>query len=209
MRTTALVLVGGLASRMQGKAKCLLPLGDGRPILEHLVDALTRSGIDIVVLGQLPIEETAAWEGSEVLFLPDAEPHAGTGRAISGAAKFLNHRRAEQILVCYGDTFLPGFNYASACFPETLTIGYDRGGNVYIDDQGAKYSPGPLHLLRRPWIELGATCIRFDQLADVGKFRHFPEWLETRTFQRICIHDGLVLTTGDPANYDVARSWTP
>lgn len=211
MRATALVLAGGRASRMNGKAKCLLPLGDGRSILEHLVEQLAKVHIDVVVLGSLPDDEIAAWGGSEVVFLPDAEQYGGTGHAIAGSASLLNHRRTERLLICYGDTFLPNFDYRSACYPETLTIGRTMKflGNVHVDGEGAKYEPRKDTRVPCPWIELGASCIRYDQLSDVGKFRGFPDWLETQTFRRICIHDGLVLTTGDPGEYEVARSWTP
>lgn len=214
MRATGLILVGGLSTRMNGIPKHQLPLGDGRPILRHLIDALERADIAPVVLGsgQGVYEETGL--PHDVLFFSDAQPNGGTARAVAGVASLLNHRRTEPLLVCYGDTFLPGFDYASACYPETLTIASisNLHGNVAISGRGADY-----HALRAdgsgetplPWIEVGATCIRFDQLGDVGKFRGFPHWLETRTFPRICIHDGLVLTTGTPTEYDVARSWTP
>jgi len=65
MRITALVLAAGAATRF-GSPKQLAPL-DGRPLLQHPLDALAAAGIDdvVVVLGAeaAAIEAAIEWRG--------------------------------------------------------------------------------------------------------------------------------------------------
>jgi len=48
MKPAAVILAGGRSSRMGGGDKCLLPLGD-RPLIDHILDALTRQTGDILI----------------------------------------------------------------------------------------------------------------------------------------------------------------
>ncbi|HKQ11195.1 MAG TPA: molybdenum cofactor guanylyltransferase MobA [Rhizomicrobium sp.] len=48
MRPAAVILAGGRSSRMGGGDKCLLPLGD-RPLIAHILDAVTPQTGDILI----------------------------------------------------------------------------------------------------------------------------------------------------------------
>jgi len=64
-RTVGLVLAAGAGSRFGG-GKVLASIG-GRPVLQHVLDALAAAGIDevIVVLGRdaAAVEAAIAWRG--------------------------------------------------------------------------------------------------------------------------------------------------
>lgn len=48
MKPAAVILAGGRSSRMGGGDKCLLPLG-GKPMIAHILDALTPQSGDILI----------------------------------------------------------------------------------------------------------------------------------------------------------------
>lgn len=48
MRPAAVILAGGRSSRMGGGDKCLLPLG-GKPMIAHILDAVTPQAADILI----------------------------------------------------------------------------------------------------------------------------------------------------------------
>jgi bifunctional UDP-N-acetylglucosamine pyrophosphorylase/glucosamine-1-phosphate N-acetyltransferase len=107
----ALILAAGRGTRLEPltetQAKCMLPLA-GRPILEHLVEALVKEGItDITILvGHLggQIEEhfgSGEGFGAAISYLTQEE-RLGTAHAV-GQASF-----DEDFLVLNGDTILPG-----------------------------------------------------------------------------------------------------
>lgn len=48
MRPAAVILAGGRSSRMGGGDKCLLPMG-GKPLIDHILDRLTRQTGDILI----------------------------------------------------------------------------------------------------------------------------------------------------------------
>jgi molybdopterin-guanine dinucleotide biosynthesis protein A len=48
MKPAAVILAGGRSSRMGGGDKCLLPLGD-RPLIAHILDAITPQSGDILI----------------------------------------------------------------------------------------------------------------------------------------------------------------
>jgi molybdenum cofactor cytidylyltransferase len=73
--TTAIVLAAGSGTRFGG-GKLLASLG-GRPILQHVLDALAEAGLDdvIVVLGDeaATIEPAIAWRGERRVLNPDPD----------------------------------------------------------------------------------------------------------------------------------------
>jgi len=203
----ALILAGGENSRADsyrnGAPKCILPLGDGRSILNHLVDALLLHDIHPIVLGV----EAAQVSGIDLDVLSDPK-EPGIIAALTGAAKYLNHRRDTRILVCYGDTFLPWFPYIDACVPGTLTVAgsYPNRGNVAMGVEGARYGRD---LASKDWIEAGATCLSPQMLAEVSRFDSWPEYLAFRPWGRVCFHHGRVINVGDRHSYEEAKQWQP
>ena len=73
MRLAAVVLAAGASTRF-GSPKALAHL-DGRPILEHVLDAIREAGIDetVVVLGHSAdeIEDTIDWLDEQIVRNPD------------------------------------------------------------------------------------------------------------------------------------------
>ena len=197
----ALILAGGANSRADsyrgGKPKCSLPLGDGKPIIDHLIDALRRHDIWPVILGQYFHDE------ADTL----ADSGEGIIAALSGARKYLNHRRDTRILVCYGDTFLPWFPYIDACVPGTLTVaGVPKGaGNVWFGPEGAAYDA----MGSGDFLEAGATCLSPEELGSISDFDTWPEFLNWTPWRRVCFHSGRVLNVGDAESYEEAKRWAP
>lgn len=201
----ALILAGGANSRADayrnGGPKCMLPLGDGTSIICHLIDALKLQGIHPVILGTDP----RAWDDEDVLSDPK-EP--GIIAALTSARKYLNHRRDTRILVCYGDTFLPWFQYIDACVPGTMTVARSETmqGNVDFRAAGARYWA---RAGGEPWLDAGATCLSQEMLAEVSEFDTWPEYLACKPWTRVCFHTGQVLNVGDAESYEVAKLWVP
>jgi len=199
----ALILAGGANSRADsyrnGLPKCMLPLGDGKPIIFHLIDALKLQDIHPVILGT-PFEDED--------YLMDPTRPCDIVTALAGAAKYLNHRRDTRILVCYGDTFLPWFPYIDACVPGTLTVAnaVQSRGNVDFFPDGAHYMAD---MPDGDWLEAGATCLDPETLATVGNYASWPAFLARSPWTRVCFHYGRVVNVGDAASYEWAKQWRP
>lgn len=101
--TQVVILAAGKGKRMGGeKPKVLYEVG-GKPIIEHLVDSVTASGITsrpMVVIGY-GTEIIKKYLGTRCNYVLQAE-QLGTAHAVSCAKDFLEGR-AENILVLYGD----------------------------------------------------------------------------------------------------------
>jgi molybdenum cofactor cytidylyltransferase len=100
----AIVLAAGAGTRF-GSAKQLAPL-NGRPLLQHPLDALASAGIDdvVVVLGEdaAAIEAAIAWRGER----RRVNPRPGDGLASSlrvGLDAAAEDPAAEAVLVVLGD----------------------------------------------------------------------------------------------------------
>ena len=189
----AVVLAGGLATRMLPRTaetpKILLEVA-GRPFLSHLLDRLTASGFDHVVLavGHLagPIREVAKAEsaarGLRITLSEDGPRLLGTGGALRRALPVLE----ETVLVTYGDSYLP-FDYlgplthlrahasgrgAMAVFanydslePSNVTVG---GGRVRRYDKSR--APGEPLL---DHIDYGATALRRSEIESLPQGEPF------------------------------------
>jgi NDP-sugar pyrophosphorylase family protein len=128
----AVVLCGGRATRLGDLAtttpKVLLPVA-GRPFLDHLIERLTASGIDRVLLlaGHLADRVQAAADALStsltVTVVRDAKDGEllGTGGALRSALAHLD----DVFVVTYGDSYL-GFDYAAPL--RCLERDPDRGG---------------------------------------------------------------------------------
>ena len=101
---TAVVLAAGAASRFGG-AKLLAPLG-GRPVLQHVLDALAAAGIDhvVVVLGDdaAEIEGGIAWRTERRVRNPDPGRGLSSSVRVGIAAASAGHG-PDAILVALGD----------------------------------------------------------------------------------------------------------
>lgn len=99
MRVAAVVLAAGRSSRM-GLPKLVLPWR-GRPILQHVLDAVLAAGAGPVLLVTGP--DTPPLEGRagvEVVFHPEAR--RGMGGSIAAGVRAVDGR-ADAVLVCLGD----------------------------------------------------------------------------------------------------------
>ncbi len=113
------VLAGGRSRRM-GRPKELLPLADGRSMIDHVIDALSATCSEVVVLG-----ETTARR--ELDHLPDLRTGAGP---MAGLEALLHSGRAEQYIICPCD--LPAITadllrQLAAPVPEPMTIFHVNG----------------------------------------------------------------------------------
>jgi len=102
IRTVALVLAAGAATRFGG-AKLLASIG-GRPVLQHVLDAVAEAGLDevVVVLGDdaSAIEAAASWRGETRV----VNPEPGRGLSSSLAVGFAAiPPGADAVLVMLGD----------------------------------------------------------------------------------------------------------
>lgn len=104
MRVVAVVLAAG-ASRRFGSPKLVAPL-DGRPLLQHALDAVAAAGLDdvVVVLGsEAPAVEAAiAWRGERRLVNP--RPQDGLSSSLRiGLDAAAEDPATEAVLVVLGD----------------------------------------------------------------------------------------------------------
>lgn len=105
MNIAAVVLAAGSASRFGG-GKLLATL-DGRPLLQHVLDALADSTIDrvVVVLGAeaRAIESAIAWRRERRVTNPRPEDGLASSLRLGVAAATALEPAPDAILVCLGD----------------------------------------------------------------------------------------------------------
>jgi molybdenum cofactor cytidylyltransferase len=104
VRVVAVVLAAGSSSRF-GSPKLLAPL-DGKPILQHALDALAAAGVDdvAVVLGdeQAAVEAAIAWRGERRVV--NERPGDGLSSSLRvGLDAAAEDPSAEAVLVVLGD----------------------------------------------------------------------------------------------------------
>jgi len=103
-RSAALILAAGASSRF-GSPKALARL-DGRPILEHVLDAVREAGIDriVVVLGQAAeeIEAGVEWVDEQVVRNPDPR-HLSSSLQVGMDAIEALDPPVESVIVALGD----------------------------------------------------------------------------------------------------------
>ena len=101
-RTIALVLAAGAGSRFGG-GKLLARVG-GRPVLQHVLDAIAATGLTrvVVVLGNdaAAIESTIAWRAEERVINPD--PDRGLASSLQAGMRAVG-ADADAVLVALGD----------------------------------------------------------------------------------------------------------
>lgn len=104
VKVVTIVLAAG-ASRRFGSPKLLAPL-DGRPLLQHALDAVAAAGLDdvVVVLGEhaAAIEAAIAWRGERRTVNP--RPQDGLSSSLRlGLGAAATDPTAEAVLVVLGD----------------------------------------------------------------------------------------------------------
>ncbi|MFN8631490.1 MAG: nucleotidyltransferase family protein [Chloroflexota bacterium] len=151
MTTVAIVLAAGASSRF-GSNKLLAPL-DGRPVLQHTLDAVAAAGMrDVaVVLGDeaAEVERAIAWR--EERRVVNERPEDGIASSIRvGLDAAVEFAGADAVLIVLGDqpTLRPGVIRAVltvAESPATATAYFVRPR--YADDP----APNPVLVRRSAW----------------------------------------------------------
>jgi NDP-sugar pyrophosphorylase family protein len=218
-RTTAVILAGGLGTRLRSvvadRPKVLARVG-GRPFITHLLDQLADAGCRHVVLctGYLgeQVETTIghSYGRLRVSYSREAEP-LGTGGALRLA---LDHVASSDLLVLNGDSYcaadLETFAawHAQRGSQASLLLAHvpdtRRYGSVVLDaddrverfqEKGGSSGPG--------WINAGIYLLRREPLVDVPSNTSvslerelFPSW-PLRGFRS----DAAFIDIGVPADY--------
>jgi molybdenum cofactor cytidylyltransferase len=142
--TAALVLAAGAGSRFGG-GKLLAPLA-GRPILQHVLDALARAGLDdvVVVLGRdaPAIEAAIAWRVERRVVNPDPERGLSSSLQVGMAAV---PSGADAVLIALGDQPLVAVDTIRALLGAPL----DPSRPVVVPAYAGDLGRNPV-VLRRP-----------------------------------------------------------
>jgi D-glycero-alpha-D-manno-heptose 1-phosphate guanylyltransferase len=223
MDTTAIILAGGLGTRLRtivpDKPKVLAPVA-GRPFVTYLLDQLARTGIRRVVMSTGHLAEQFAdaigfeYHGLEIAYAQEAEP-LGTGGAIKFAG---THVDSPHALVLNGDSY---FDADLAAYMEWhRTGGQDaslllvevpdasRFGTVELKADGAHVAA---FLEKQPEevpgrINAGVYLLRAEMLDEIpaGKCSIerdvFPRWLGERDV-RAWVTDGDFIDIGVPDDF--------
>ena len=148
MKVVAIVLAAG-ASRRFGSPKLLAPL-DGRPLLQHTLDAVAAAGLDdvVVVVGDeaIVIEAAIAWRGERRV----RNPRPGDGLSSSlrlGLEAVAEDPSVQAVLVVLGDqpSLRPAVVSAVLRTAEVATQPIIRVR--YADDE----APNPVLIRRQAW----------------------------------------------------------
>ncbi|HTP46198.1 MAG TPA: nucleotidyltransferase family protein [Casimicrobiaceae bacterium] len=106
MRWSAVVLAAGNSSRMEGRHKLLLPVGD-KPVIRHTVERLLAAGPQetVVVTGYKGRDVIAALDGLPVALQPNPRYEEGqmTSAAIGVGALT---KATDAVMMCLGDMVL-------------------------------------------------------------------------------------------------------
>jgi Uncharacterized MobA-related protein len=151
-RVTAVVLAAGAGTRFGGR-KLLAPIG-GRPVLQHVLDALASAGIGdvVVVLGEDldTIEAAMAWRSERRVRNPD--PGQGLSSSLRIGLGAVGDD-AQAALITLGDQPLVPVAAIRALLDAPADSARPVVVPVYPDDRGRN----PV-LLRRPAFGLGAEA---------------------------------------------------
>ena len=148
MHVTALVLAAGAATRF-GSPKQLAPL-DGRPLLQHPLDALAAAGIDdvVVVLGAeaAAIEAAISWRGERRRINP--RPQDGLASSLRvGLEAAAEDPTVDAVLVVLGDQ--PGLR---ADVIRAVMAAVDPAGRPIVRPRYERDgAPNPVLVRRSAW----------------------------------------------------------
>lgn len=104
MQTRIVVLAAGRGTRMKSEIpKVLIPL-EGKPILQHLMDAIISTGIDpkpVIIVGENEPAIRSALGDERYQYIRQDKP-LGTGHAVQSTESYLSGG-TDEIIVLYGD----------------------------------------------------------------------------------------------------------
>jgi molybdenum cofactor cytidylyltransferase len=158
-----------------GRPKQLLPL-EGRPLLQHVVDAAVASCLDeiILILGYRAEEVRAAVNCPErVRVLVNAEHAEGQSTSLRAGLRAAS-RRAAAAAVLLGDQPRVTAQLIDAVAAAFLTAGAPVVRPVYSGPDGRRIPGHPVFLARRVWQDVEE--LRGDQGVRALLPAH-PEWL--------------------------------
>ena len=148
MKVVAVVLAAGAGSRF-GSAKQLAPL-DGRPLLQHPLDAIARAGLGdvVVVLGTdaSAIEEAITWRGERRRI--NERPQDGLASSLRvGLDAAAEDRDVEAVLIVLGDQPALEPEVIAAVLSRAATSSHPIIRVRYADDS----APNPVLVRRSAW----------------------------------------------------------
>ncbi len=151
MTVVALVLAAGASSRF-GSPKLLAPLG-GRPVLQHVLDALAAAGLAdvVVVLGADAgrIERAIAWRDERRVVNPRPEDGLSSSLRI-GLDAAVEVRGADAVLVMLGDQPAVQPHAISAVIAAAASPGAEQAQFVR-PRYPADPAPNPVLVRRSAW----------------------------------------------------------
>ncbi|MEO8571826.1 MAG: NTP transferase domain-containing protein [Chloroflexota bacterium] len=134
-RTIGLVLAAGAGSRFGGE-KLLAPIG-GRPILQHVLDALAAAGVDevVVVLGvdAAAVEAAITWRGERRVINP--EPARGLASSLQAGFEAIGPT-SDPVLVALGDQPLISVEVIRSLLEAPAMPGHPVVVPAYADEHG-------------------------------------------------------------------------
>ena len=226
MITEAIILAGGLGTRLRSKVealpKSMAPINN-IPFLAYQMSYLSRFDIKKVYLAVGYLSETivkyfgSRYKNIELVYVHEDTP-LGTGGAIVQALK---ETTTNEILVCNGDTmfdvdlkaFYSSFYSSNSDFQMALKPmeKFDRYGIVNINSDNKVVGFEEKHYVEEGLINGGLYLINKSKVLSIEfptKFSFETEFLETK-YKDMCfggfVSQGYFLDIGIPTDYDKAQ----
>jgi bifunctional UDP-N-acetylglucosamine pyrophosphorylase/glucosamine-1-phosphate N-acetyltransferase len=104
MKTKAIILAAGKGSRMKSDTLKVLHNVAGKPILQYVVDAVSKCGVDeiFVVIGHQAEKVKSQVKGKNLTFITQTE-QLGTGHAVMQVEPYIGTKEHSTIIVLAGD----------------------------------------------------------------------------------------------------------
>ena len=169
MSVPAVILAGGLARRMGGGDKGLLPLG-GRPVLEHVIHRLAPQVAALAINANRDPRRFAAF-GLPVLADP-VEGRPGPLAGILAAMAWAAERGTDRVLTVAADTpFLP-----TDLVARLVQAHSERGSDITL-----AATVGGNAIVRHPTIGIHRTALRDDLRAALARgTRRVTDWTDAQ-----------------------------
>ena len=222
MKSDAIILAGGLGTRLRGVVadlpKPMAPVHE-RPFLDYILENIDLAFIDrfIFSIGYLgeKIQQYYgnSYKGKEVVYCVENEP-LGTG---GGIKKAMQMAKSERVLIFNGDTFfdvdMNSFNASHRAHLCELSVALktvsspDRYGTVELENGRISKFKEKQSGLEEGMINGGVYCINrnlLDQFPAEEKFSFETEILEKKVNEwKMCgfISEGLFIDIGIPEDY--------
>jgi molybdopterin-guanine dinucleotide biosynthesis protein A len=171
------ILAGGLATRMGGGDKCLLPLG-GRPILAHVIERLAPQ-VDALALNANGDPARFARFGLPVL-ADSVEGYAGPLAGVLAGMDWAHAQGAEAIVTAAADT---------PFFPADLVVALCSAAHAADTGLAMALTPAAEGLDRHPTFGLWPVALREDLRAALARgVRKVVAWTEPHGCARAVFH---------------------